>query len=58
MDKSIIHSIESMVIEWSHQIHEVLKRDSSEPLLEGENPTPHVELNFWRNRSVEFVVIT
>ncbi|XP_060795606.1 dynein axonemal heavy chain 9-like [Neoarius graeffei] len=50
MDKSIIHSIENMVIEWTHQIHEVLKRDSFEPLLEGKNPTPHVELNFWKKR--------
>ncbi|KAL6475225.1 hypothetical protein MHYP_G00162650 [Metynnis hypsauchen] len=57
VDKSIIHSIESMVIEWSHQIHEVLKRDSSEPLLEGKNPTPHVELNFWKNRYADLECI-
>lgn len=57
-DKSIIHSIESMVIEWSHQIHEVLKRDSSAPLLDDENPMPHVELAFWNNRSAQFLVIT
>lgn len=50
VDKSIIHSIESMVIGWRHQIHGVLKRDSAEPLLEGTNPTPQVELNFWKNR--------
>ncbi|XP_036372722.1 dynein heavy chain 9, axonemal [Megalops cyprinoides] len=50
VDKSIIHSIESVVIEWSHQIREVLKKDSSEPLLAGKNPTPHVELLFWKNR--------
>nr|XP_006635186.1 PREDICTED: dynein heavy chain 9, axonemal isoform X1 [Lepisosteus oculatus] len=49
-DKSIVHSIESIVIEWSHQIREVLKKDSSEPLLEGKNPTPHIEMQFWKNR--------
>ncbi|MCJ8738378.1 hypothetical protein PDJAM_G00035190 [Pangasius djambal] len=57
VDKSIIHSIESMVIEWSHQIHEVLKRDSSEPLLEGKNPTPHAELKFWKNRYADLECI-
>ncbi|MBN3279379.1 DYH9 protein, partial [Polyodon spathula] len=50
VDKSIIHSIESIVIEWSHQIREVLKRDSSEQLFQGRNPTPQVELEFWKNR--------
>ncbi|XP_076856222.1 dynein axonemal heavy chain 9 [Brachyhypopomus gauderio] len=57
LDKNLIHAIESMVIEWSRQIHEVLKRDSSEPLLEGQNPTPHVELNFWKNRYADLECI-
>uniref|UniRef100_A0AAY5EZK9 Dynein heavy chain tail domain-containing protein n=1 Tax=Electrophorus electricus TaxID=8005 RepID=A0AAY5EZK9_ELEEL len=57
LDKSVIHVIESMVIEWSHQIHEVLKRDSSEPLLLGINPTPHMELNFWKNRYADLECI-
>lgn len=51
-DKSIIHSVESAVIGWSHQIRAVLEKDSSEALLEGRNPTPHTELLFWKNRSV------
>ncbi|XP_066560773.1 dynein axonemal heavy chain 9 [Amia ocellicauda] len=50
LDKGLLHAIESTVIEWSHQIREVLKKDSAEPLLEGKNPTPHVELSFWKNR--------
>ncbi|KAM4623876.1 dynein axonemal heavy chain 9 isoform 1-T1 [Polymixia lowei] len=50
VDKSVIHAIESVVIEWSHQVRAVLKKDSSEALLEGNNPTPHTELIFWRNR--------
>lgn len=56
VDKSIIHSLESAVIEWSHQIHAVLKKDSSEPLLEGKNPTPLTELLFWRNRSANLLL--
>ena len=47
MNQGLIHSIESVVIEWSHQIQEVLKKDSSQPILEGLNPTPAVELQFW-----------
>uniref|UniRef100_A0A7N8YQ50 Dynein, axonemal, heavy chain 9 n=1 Tax=Mastacembelus armatus TaxID=205130 RepID=A0A7N8YQ50_9TELE len=50
VDKSIIYSLESAVIEWSHQIRAVLKKDSSEALLEGRNPTPCTELLFWKNR--------
>lgn len=41
-----MHSIESIVIDWSHQIQEVLKQDSSQPLLEGLNPGPLVEVEF------------
>uniref|UniRef100_A0A3Q3NPA1 Dynein heavy chain 9, axonemal-like n=1 Tax=Labrus bergylta TaxID=56723 RepID=A0A3Q3NPA1_9LABR len=57
MDKSIIHSLESAVIEWSHQIRAVLKKDSSEALLEGKNPTPHTELLFWNNRCADLECI-
>uniref|UniRef100_A0A6Q2WZ44 Dynein axonemal heavy chain 17 n=1 Tax=Esox lucius TaxID=8010 RepID=A0A6Q2WZ44_ESOLU len=57
VDKSIIHAIESVVIEWSHQIRGVLKKDSSEPLLGGEIPTPQTELNFWRNRYADLQCI-
>ncbi|XP_059180294.1 dynein axonemal heavy chain 9-like [Centropristis striata] len=57
VDKSIIHSLESAVIEWSHQIRAVLKKDSSEALLEGRNPTPHTELLFWRNRLADLECI-
>ena len=49
-DKSVVYAIESAVIQWSHQIQLVLKRESSQPLLQGENPTPKVELEFWRTR--------
>ena len=48
VDQSLIHSIESVVIDWSHQIQEVLKKDSSQPLIEGLNPGPLVEVEFWK----------
>uniref|UniRef100_A0A2I3HRY0 Dynein axonemal heavy chain 9 n=1 Tax=Nomascus leucogenys TaxID=61853 RepID=A0A2I3HRY0_NOMLE len=49
-DKSVIYAIESAVIKWSYQVQVVLKRESSQPLLQGENPTPKVELEFWKSR--------
>lgn len=51
VDKSIIYSLESTVIEWIHQIHRVLRKDSSEVLLERRKPMPQTELLFWKNRS-------
>ncbi|XP_028263973.1 dynein axonemal heavy chain 9 isoform X2 [Parambassis ranga] len=56
-DKSIIHSLESAVIEWSHQICAILKKDSSEALLEGKKPTPYTELLFWKNRHADLKCI-
>ncbi|XP_053153093.1 dynein axonemal heavy chain 9 isoform X3 [Hemicordylus capensis] len=50
VDKSIVHAIESAVIEWTYQIQQVLKRESSELLLQGQDPRPKVELDFWKNR--------
>ncbi|XP_008853923.1 dynein heavy chain 9, axonemal [Nannospalax galili] len=50
VDKSVVYAIESTVIKWSHQVQVVLKRESSQLLLQGENPTPRVELEFWKSR--------
>nr|XP_014350011.1 PREDICTED: dynein heavy chain 9, axonemal-like [Latimeria chalumnae] len=57
VDKTIVHAIESAIIQWSHQVQEVLKRDSSEPLLQGRNPNPTVELEFWKNRYADLECI-
>ncbi|XP_057572498.1 dynein axonemal heavy chain 9 [Hippopotamus amphibius kiboko] len=57
MDKSVIYAMESAVIQWSHQVQVVLKRESFQPLLQGENPTPKVELDFWKNRSEDLEYI-
>lgn len=43
-----MHAIESVVIEWTHQIRDVLKKDSAQPLLEGLNPNPYTEMDFWK----------
>ncbi|KAJ1568524.1 hypothetical protein HK096_006203 [Nowakowskiella sp. JEL0078] len=46
-DKSILHTLESAVIDWTHQIKEVIKSNSAAPLDEGLNPGPLVEIEFW-----------
>ncbi|CAC5422117.1 DNAH [Mytilus coruscus] len=56
-DRLLIHSIESMVIDWTHQIRDVLKRDSAQPLLEGLNPTPFVEIEFWKTKATNLECI-
>jgi len=48
LTRALVHAIESVVIEWTHQIREVLKKDSAQPLLEGLNPVPYVEMEFWK----------
>ena len=52
-ERSLIHSVESVVIEWSHQVHDVLKKTSAQPLLEGHNPGPLVEIDFWQARRAD-----
>ncbi|KAI9209879.1 dynein heavy chain and region D6 of dynein motor-domain-containing protein, partial [Polychytrium aggregatum] len=47
VDKSILHTLESAVIDWTHQIKEVIKSSSAAPLDEGLNPGPMVEIDFW-----------
>ncbi|KAJ3292200.1 hypothetical protein HDU79_001606 [Rhizoclosmatium sp. JEL0117] len=46
-DKSILHTLESAVIDWTHQIKEVIKSNSAAPLEQGLNPGPQVEIDFW-----------
>ena len=50
VDQSLIHSIESVVIDWTHQIHDIIKKDSARPILDGLDPHPmfEVELSTWK----------
>uniref|UniRef100_A0A6I8PBB0 Dynein axonemal heavy chain 17 n=1 Tax=Ornithorhynchus anatinus TaxID=9258 RepID=A0A6I8PBB0_ORNAN len=57
VDKSVIYAVESAVIRWCHQVQEVLKRESSAPLLQGEHPCPRAELAFWRSRAEDLECI-
>ncbi|XP_019398323.1 PREDICTED: dynein heavy chain 17, axonemal [Crocodylus porosus] len=50
LDSALLHSIETTIIDWSHQIRDVLNKDSAQPLLDGSNPLPRVEFDFWHTR--------
>eukprot|EP00731_Ephydatia_muelleri_P012058 Em0006g952a len=52
-DKGLVHAVESVVIEWSHQIRNVLSKSSAQPLLEGKTPGPLVEIDFWKARRAD-----
>lgn len=47
MDHGLLYSIETLIVQWSEQIWNVLKKDSGSELLKGDHPGPLVELQFW-----------
>ncbi|KAM3866414.1 LOW QUALITY PROTEIN: dynein axonemal heavy chain 11 [Diretmus argenteus] len=47
LDRGLLYSIETLVIQWSGQIWTVLKKDSGMVLRQGDHPGPTVELHFW-----------
>ncbi|KAM6202712.1 dynein axonemal heavy chain 11 isoform 2-T2 [Rhynchocyon petersi] len=49
-ERTILHAIESVVIKWSHQIQEIIEKDSMQPLLNGVHLNPQTELEFWKRR--------
>uniref|UniRef100_A0A3Q2GPF7 Dynein heavy chain 11, axonemal-like n=1 Tax=Cyprinodon variegatus TaxID=28743 RepID=A0A3Q2GPF7_CYPVA len=44
---SLLYSIETLIVQWSGQIWDVLKKDSGMLLLQGDHPGPNVELHEW-----------
>ncbi|KAM6297472.1 dynein axonemal heavy chain 17 [Aegotheles albertisi] len=54
---SVLHAIETIVIEWAHQIRGILSKDSVQPLLEGLHPLPRTEFEFWHTRMVNLQCI-
>ncbi|XP_065549706.1 dynein axonemal heavy chain 17 [Lathamus discolor] len=57
MDVSVLRATETIVIEWSQQIRDILSKDSAEPLLEGLHPLPRAEFDFWHTRTVNLQCI-
>ncbi|XP_063512627.1 dynein axonemal heavy chain 17 [Pongo pygmaeus] len=50
LDNLLLHAIETIIIDWSHQIRDVLSKDSAQALLDGLHPLPRVEFEFWDAR--------
>ncbi|XP_019728452.1 dynein heavy chain 11, axonemal isoform X3 [Hippocampus comes] len=49
-DRTLAHNIETQVSNWTNLIQRMLKEDSSDILLTGNNPGPAAELGFWASR--------
>ncbi|XP_006880447.1 PREDICTED: dynein heavy chain 11, axonemal [Elephantulus edwardii] len=49
-ERLILHATESVVIKWSHQIQEIVEKDSVQPFLNGLHLNPQTELDFWKRR--------
>ncbi|KAK7945776.1 hypothetical protein WMY93_001504 [Mugilogobius chulae] len=47
VDKGLLYSVETLIIQWSGQIWTVLQKDSGAMLQGGDHPVPSVELHFW-----------
>ncbi|XP_037537274.1 dynein heavy chain 11, axonemal [Nematolebias whitei] len=50
LDHGLLYSIETLIVQWSGQIWNVLKKDSGMLLLQGDHPGPNVELQFWASQ--------
>ena len=49
--KNRVGLLEGAVITWTKQIKAVLKQDPEQALKDGQDPTPDVELAFWRHKA-------
>ena len=49
----MIHTVETAIIDWSHQIRSVLVKSSAQPLLQGLNPGPLVEIDYWKHQVID-----
>ena len=55
--KDRVHLLEDAVITWTKQIKHVLKADPEAALKEGLNPTPDVEIAFWKVKAANLNAI-
>ncbi|XP_043925655.1 dynein axonemal heavy chain 17-like [Protopterus annectens] len=55
--RGLLHAIETVIIDWAHQVREVLIQDSAQPLMDGSNPQPKVEFEFWNLRQTNLECI-
>ncbi|KAM8850133.1 dynein axonemal heavy chain 17-like isoform 3-T3 [Spinachia spinachia] len=50
LDTQLLHACDSTIMEWVKLVSEVLQQDSSQLVLDGLEPLPSEEFNFWRSR--------
>ncbi|CAH1639911.1 unnamed protein product [Spodoptera littoralis] len=50
VDLYLKSAIEGVVIKWAQQINDVMMEDSAQAFDNGQNPSPSVELAFWKSR--------
>ncbi|XP_063266171.1 dynein axonemal heavy chain 17 [Prinia subflava] len=50
IDGAVLHSIETVIVEWFQQVDEIFGQDPAQQLLEGLHPLPRVEFDFWQTR--------
>ncbi|KAF2980506.1 hypothetical protein EK904_000040 [Melospiza melodia maxima] len=50
IDGTVLHSIETVVIEWFQLVEEIFVQDPAQQLQEGLHPLPKVEFDFWQTR--------
>ncbi|RMB95204.1 hypothetical protein DUI87_28191 [Hirundo rustica rustica] len=50
IDGTVLHTIESVIIEWFQLVEEIFSQDPAQQLLEGLHPLPRVEFDFWQTR--------
>lgn len=46
-ETELVHTFESCVIDWTHQVQDLLRHDSAQQLLDGGHPNAMVEMDFW-----------
>uniref|UniRef100_A0A671Z105 Dynein axonemal heavy chain 11 n=1 Tax=Sparus aurata TaxID=8175 RepID=A0A671Z105_SPAAU len=56
LDRGLLYSIETLIVQWSGQIWNVLKKDSGMVLLRGDHPGPNMELQFWTTQRENLLV--
>ncbi|CAI5762170.1 Hypothetical predicted protein [Podarcis lilfordi] len=49
-ETALLYTVETMVVQWTHLISDVLRLDSAQLLLQGENPGPSAEIQFWQQQ--------
>lgn len=50
VDLYLKSAIEGVMIKWASLVHNVVTHESSAAFDNGQNPTPHVELEYWSTR--------